>query len=126
MKIIELGGTVLSLSDSKGSLLAKAGGFTKADVEAIGELKLKGGSLDSLVGQGAFAGRFEYHAGQRPWKLLPKIHIALPSATQNEISGDEAEALVKAGVKIVAEGSNMVSRHAGASSWSSEGLTGLC
>ena len=35
--------------------------------------------------------------------------MALPCATQNEVSGDEAEYLVKAGVRIVAEGSNMVS-----------------
>ena len=108
LKIIELGGTVLSLSDSKGALIATGGGYTKADVEAIGALKLKGGSLESLVNEPSFAGRFSYHPGQRPWTLLPTIHIALPSATQNEISGDEAEALIKAGCKIVAEGSNMV------------------
>jgi glutamate dehydrogenase/leucine dehydrogenase len=36
------------------------------------------------------------------------VHIALPGATQNEVSKEEAEALVAAGVKIVAEGSNMV------------------
>lgn len=107
MKIIELGGTVLSLSDSKGALIATgADGLKKEDVERIAALKLKGGSLDSLTDY--FKGRFEYHAGKRPWTLLKKIHIALPSATQNEISGEEAEALIKAGVKIVAEGSNMV------------------
>ena len=39
--------------------------------------------------------------------MIPTIHIALPGATQNEVSGEEAEALVKAGVRIVAEGSNM-------------------
>ena len=109
LKIIELGGTVLSLSDSKGSLIAADGkGYTKPDVEAIMELKLKGGALDSLASDASFAGRFAYHAGKRPWTLLEKIHIALPSATQNEISGEEAEALIKAGTKIVAEGSNMV------------------
>jgi len=45
--------------------------------------------------------------GVRPWTLVPTVHIALPGATQNEVSGEEAEALVKAGVRIVAEGSNM-------------------
>ncbi|KAI0337451.1 NADP-specific glutamate dehydrogenase [Trametopsis cervina] len=109
LKIIELGGTVLSLSDSKGSLVATdAAGYSKEDVEAIATLKLQGGSLNSLVGQGSFTqDKFAYHAGQRPWGLLEKIHIALPCATQNEISGEEAEVLIKAGVKIVAEGSNM-------------------
>lgn len=47
-------------------------------------------------------------AGKRPWTLLSEVHHALPGATQNEVSGEEAEALVKAGVRIVAEGSNMV------------------
>ena len=98
----------MSLSDSKGVLIAKDGGFKKEDVETIAELKLNGGSLDSLVGTSSFKGRFDYHEGKRPWALLPKIHIALPCATQNEVSGAEAEALIKAGVKIVAEGSNMV------------------
>ena len=50
---------------------------------------------------------FFFFLGKRPWTLIPKIHIALPGATQNEVSGEEAEALVKAGVRIVAEGSNM-------------------
>ncbi|THH03869.1 hypothetical protein EW145_g5941 [Phellinidium pouzarii] len=102
IKVIELGATVLSLSDSKGTIIAYKG-FTKADVEKISALKLKGGSLESI----ASAGAWTYHAGKRPWTLLPKVHIALPSATQNEVSGEEAEALVKAGVRIVAEGSNM-------------------
>ncbi|KAI5116019.1 hypothetical protein M0805_005025 [Coniferiporia weirii] len=103
LKVIELGATVLSLSDSKGTLIAPQG-FTKADVEAVGALKLKGGSLESIASQGS---AWTYHAGARPWTLLEKVHIALPSATQNEVSGEEAEALVKAGVRIVAEGSNM-------------------
>lgn len=109
LKIIELGGTVLSLSDSQGTLLATGGaGYTAADVAAIGALKLKGGALASLADAPAFAGRFAYHAGARPWTLLGAVHIALPCATQNEISGDEARALIAAGARIVAEGSNMV------------------
>ena len=43
--------------------------------------------------------------GQRPWKI--KCEVALPCATQNEISGDDAKMLVKNGVKAVAEGANM-------------------
>jgi glutamate dehydrogenase (NADP+) len=109
LKVLELGATPLSLSDSKGTLIAKStvrgGGFTKEHVEKVAELKLKGGSLESIASE--FGSGFEYHAGKRPWTLLPKIHIALPSATQNEVSGEEAEALIKAGVRIVAEGSNM-------------------
>ena len=112
LKVIELGGTVLSLSDSKGALIATdSAGYTKADVETIMALKLAGGYLTSLVGEASFKDRFTYHEGARPWTLLEKIHVALPCATQNEVSGEEAEALIKAGVKIVAEGSNMVRPH---------------
>ncbi|KAF8880454.1 NADP-specific glutamate dehydrogenase [Gymnopilus junonius] len=96
LKVIELGATVLSLSDSKGSLIAQKG-YTKEFIQKIGELKLKGGSLETLAND----------LGVRPWTLLPTVHIALPGATQNEVSKEEAEALVKAGVRIVAEGSNM-------------------
>lgn len=106
LKVIELGATVKSLSDSKGSVIAPEG-FTKTDIESIGQLKLKGGSLEHWVTEQS-AQRFTYHPGQRPWTLLPAIHHALPGATQNEVSGEEAEALVKAGVRVVAEGSNMV------------------
>ncbi|PPQ88557.1 hypothetical protein CVT25_009937 [Psilocybe cyanescens] len=102
LKVIELGATVLSLSDSKGSLISEKG-YTKEFIQQIGELKLKGGSLEKLANEEGYT----YHAGVRPWTLLPTVHIALPGATQNEVSGEEAEALVKAGVRIVAEGSNM-------------------
>ncbi|KJA26738.1 hypothetical protein HYPSUDRAFT_35885 [Hypholoma sublateritium FD-334 SS-4] len=102
LKVIELGATVLTLSDSKGSLVAEKG-YTPEVIAKIAALKLKGGSLDVLANEPGYT----YHAGKRPWTLVPTIHIALPGATQNEVSGEEAEALVKAGVRIVAEGSNM-------------------
>ena len=48
-----------------------------------------------------------YYAGQRPWGV--KCDIAMPCATQNELNGDEAAALVKNGCICVAEGANMPS-----------------
>ena len=48
-------------------------------------------------------------AGKRPWGIDAKFDIALPCATQNEVELADAEALVKAGVKLVAEGANMPS-----------------
>jgi glutamate dehydrogenase (NADP+) len=107
LKVIELGATVVSLSDSHGSLIATDGGFTAADVEAIGALKLRGGALSELAEGGSLQGKYAYHKGARPWRLLESVHIALPGATQNEVDGEDAEALVKAGCRIVAEGSNM-------------------
>jgi glutamate dehydrogenase/leucine dehydrogenase len=49
-----------------------------------------------------------YYEGKRPWGLVP-AEVALPSATQNEISGDDANALVENGCLCVSEGSNMPS-----------------
>jgi len=102
LKLIELGATVLSLSDSKGSLISEKG-YTKEFVQQIGKIKLRGGHLEEFHNEPGYT----YHLGKRPWTLIPTVHIALPCATQNEVSGEEAEALVKAGVRIVAEGSNM-------------------
>ncbi len=48
-------------------------------------------------------------AGKRPWEAPTKFDIALPCATQNEVEKADAEQLVKAGVKLVAEGANMPS-----------------
>ncbi|ORY69276.1 glutamate dehydrogenase [Leucosporidium creatinivorum] len=104
LKVIELGGIVVSLSDSRGALIATgSAGFTADLVAKIGELKLKGGYLVDL---GELEG-FKYLAGQRPWTQFKNLDVALPSATQNEISGEEAKFLVEAGVLVVAEGSNM-------------------
>ncbi|KAF8324115.1 NADP-specific glutamate dehydrogenase [Clavulina sp. PMI_390] len=108
LKLIELGAVVLSLSDSTGALIAKdeAKGFEAGDIATIASLKLKHQSLTAFV-QTAGESKFDWHAGKRPWALVDKIDIALPCATQNEVDGTDAEALVKGGVQLVAEGSNM-------------------
>jgi glutamate dehydrogenase (NADP+) len=59
LKVIELGATVLSLSDSKGSLIAPASGYTKELILRIGELKLRGGSLQELSQEEGYT----YHHG---------------------------------------------------------------
>ena len=58
LKVIELGATVLSLSDSKGSLISEKG-YTKEFIKQVGALKLKGGSLESLANEEGYT----YHAG---------------------------------------------------------------
>ena len=55
-----------------------------------------------------YADRFPgstFYAGRKPWEQ--KVDIAMPCATQNELNGDDAKALVANGVEIVAEVSNM-------------------
>lgn len=103
LKLIELGATVISLSDSNGALVAEDGSVTPEDVAAIAELKLKRRPLTEFDHKG----RFKYLAGARPWVHVGKVDVALPCATQNEVSKEEAEALVAAGCRFVAEGSNM-------------------
>lgn len=106
LKAIELGATVVSLSDSKGAFIAEGEeGITSELINGIAKLKVARGSLSDL--ETASEHKVKYLDGVRPWKEVGKVDVALPCATQNEVSGDEAEALVGAGCKFVAEGSNM-------------------
>ncbi|KAF4338205.1 NADP-specific glutamate dehydrogenase [Fusarium beomiforme] len=104
LKVIELGGSVVSLSDSKGALVAKEGSsFTPEQIHNIAALKIKHQALTTFEHDG----QFTWIEGARPWVHVGKVDIALPSATQNEVSKEEAQALIDAGAFIVAEGSNM-------------------
>lgn len=102
IKAMELGATVVSLSDSKGCLIATDGAaFTPDDVYKIAALKVKRKALTEFEG-----GKYKYIDGARPW-IHVKVDVALPCATQNEVSKEEAEALIKSGARFIAEGSNM-------------------
>lgn len=109
LKIIELGGSVVSLSDSQGSLvLAESeGSFTPEEVNLIADLKVERKQLSSIATSDKFNKKFKYIDGARPWTHVGKVDVALPSATQNEVSGEEAQALIAVGCKFIAEGSNM-------------------
>ncbi|PKX93145.1 NADP-glutamate dehydrogenase [Aspergillus novofumigatus IBT 16806] len=108
LKVIELGGSVVSLSDSKGSLIVNGeGSFTPAEIDIIAQLKVDRKQLSEVATTEAFASKFKYIEGARPWVHVGKVDVALPSATQNEVSGEEAQALIDAGCKFIAEGSNM-------------------
>lgn len=105
LKCIELGATVVSLSDSKGSLVAEdaAAFFTPQHVDDIAALKVRRAALSEFQpGSG-----FKYIEGARPWVHVGKVDVVLPCATQNEVSKEEAEHIVANGVLAVAEGSNM-------------------
>lgn len=102
-KAIELGAKVVSAADSDGTVFDKDG-FTKEKLEFLKDLKnVKRGRISE------YAEKFkvEYLAGQNPWNI--KADIALPCATQNEISKMDAENFVKNGIKYVIEGANMPS-----------------
>ncbi|KAI1639654.1 putative Glutamate/Leucine/Phenylalanine/Valine dehydrogenase [Biscogniauxia mediterranea] len=108
LKCIELGATVVSLSDSTGCLVAEGEGasFTPAQIDEIAAVKLARKPLTEF----AAGPSFRYIEGARPWVHVGPVDIALPSATQNEVSGEEARALIanaRGGALFVAEGSNM-------------------
>lgn len=102
LKAIELGATVVSLSDSKGTLIAEGSSITPEDISQIAALKLKRKSLTDFE----HGGKYKYVDGARPWTHV-KVDVALPCATQNEVSKTEAEALIASGARFIAEGSNM-------------------
>ncbi|PWN53623.1 putative NADP-specific glutamate dehydrogenase [Violaceomyces palustris] len=106
LKALELGAKVLSLSDSKGALIATDGnGFTPEMIAKIAEIKYNRKELSSLGDEG---GKLKFYPnGARPWTLVESYDVALPCATQNELDDKEAEEAIKRGCRYVAEGSNM-------------------
>ncbi len=101
-KIIELGGKVVSLSDSGGTVY-DPDGINEEKLLFVKELKgIRYGRIKE------YADRFkgaEYYEGMKPWAI--KCDCAFPSATQNEISMSDAETLFKNGCKLISEGANM-------------------
>ena len=103
-KCIQLGAKVLTLSDSDGYIY-DPDGIDREKLDYVMELKnIERGRIKEYADEYPNA---VYHAGERPWN--EKADIALPCATQNEINGDEAKALVANGIIAVAEGANMPS-----------------
>ena len=102
-KVMDLGGKVISLSDSEGTLYAEAG-LSEEQWQQLMELKnLRRGRLSEMAAQSGL----QFIAGQRPWHL--PCDVALPCATQNELNAEDARALLKNGCFCVAEGANMPS-----------------
>ena len=103
-KILQLGGKVVTMSDS-GGYIYDADGIDADKLAFVMELKNnKRGRISEYVEQYSSA---TYHEGERPWSI--KCDIALPCATQNELNGEEAKTLVSNGCICVSEGANMPS-----------------
>ena len=102
-KVMHLGGSVVSLSDSAGTIY-DSDGFTEEKLQWVMDLKNnKRGRIKEYLKE--FGG--EYFEGEKPWNI--PCDIALPCATQNEINEKDARALVENGCKVVSEGANMPS-----------------
>ncbi len=106
-KINQLGGKVLTLSDSSGFVYDKHG-IDDERLAYVIDLKTKRRS-----GLEHYAKEFkaEYHANMRPWGI--KADLAFPCATQNEVSQAEAQTLIKNGCIGVSEGANMPTEQSG-------------
>lgn len=101
-KCIQLGGHVVTMSDSKGFIHDPAG-ITAEKLAWIKECKnVRRARIHEYAD--AFPGA-TFHPGQRPWGVA--CDVAFPCATQNELNEEEANVLVQNGVIAVAEGANM-------------------
>lgn len=103
-KAIELGATVLTLSDSGGYILDEEGIDTHKLAFVMNIKNNQRGRIHEYVGQYPHA---KYFKGTTPWNVA--CDIALPCATQNELNGEDAKALIANGCTCVSEGANMPS-----------------
>ncbi len=117
-KAQSLGAKVVAMYDSNGYIYDKAG--IKLDV--VKQIKeVERGRIKEYANRVAGS---EYHEGCKGIWNIP-CDIALPCATQNEIDGDSARALVKNGVKYVGEGANMPTNLEGISVFQKAGVVFL-
>ncbi|MGB6220726.1 NADP-specific glutamate dehydrogenase [Haloferula sp.] len=116
-KGIELGAKIVTMSDSGGFIHDPDG----IDAEKLAFVKeLKEGKRERIS---KYVERFKnasYHEGERPWSV--PVDVAMPCATQNEISPEEARELLKNGVKAVCEGANMPTELEGAHAFVDAGI----
>jgi glutamate dehydrogenase/leucine dehydrogenase len=103
-KVLDMGGVPVTLSDSNGFIIDPKG-IDREKLAYVMDLKnVKRGRISDYAAKY----KVEYHEGFGIWKS-GKYDVALPCATQNELNGEDAKALVDNGCFCVAEGANMPS-----------------
>jgi len=102
-KATQLGAKCVTASDSNGFIYDPAG----IDAEKLAFIMELKNNNRGRIKEYADKYKCEYHEGKTPWGI--KCDVALPSATQNEINGDDARTLIKNGCICVSEGANMPS-----------------
>ncbi len=102
-KVTQMGGKVVTLSDSAGFIYDPAGIDAEKLAFAMHLKNVKRGRISE------YADKYgcEYFEGKRPWGI--KCDVAMPCATQNEVSEEEAKTLMANGCFVVSEGANMPS-----------------
>ena len=107
-KINQLGGKVISLSDSSGTIIDESG-IDKEKLAYVMDLKnITRGRIEDYANKY----KAKYYAGKSVWDVIKdglKVDVAFPSATQNEVNEEHAQAMVKNGCFCVCEGANMPS-----------------
>jgi glutamate dehydrogenase (NADP+) len=108
-KITQLGGKVLTVSDSNGTIVDEEGIDAKKLADIIDLKEVQRGRIKEFAAKYPKA---KYYEGKSVWDVVKdglKIDAAFPSATQNEINEEHAQAMVKNGCFCVSEGANMPS-----------------
>ena len=100
-KIMQLGGKVLTLSDSSGFIYDPKG-LTTEKLDFVIDLKT---NRRGRISEYAKKYNCKFHEGKRPWGI--KADLAFPCATQNEIELKDVKSLLKGGIIAIAEGANM-------------------
>jgi glutamate dehydrogenase (NADP+) len=113
-KVIQLGGKVIAMSDSDG-VIHDESGINVETLKQIKEIERK-----RIKEYTKFHETAAYYEGSNIWEI--KTDIALPSATENEITKGDAEKLIKNGVIAVGEGSNMPTTHKGIKAFMNAGI----
>nr|WP_233508674.1 NADP-specific glutamate dehydrogenase [Parvularcula marina] len=103
-KATQLGGTVLTLSDSRGTIY-DPNGITPEKLEIVKQIKEVERAPIAVYADRVKGASF--HEGSRPWGVA--CDVAIPCATQNELEAEDAKLLIKNGIKAVGEGANMPS-----------------
>src|SRR5690606_20598234 len=100
-KCMHMGAKVVTVSDSQGTVVDPAG-FTPEKLAVLCRIR---NAERGRVEDYAKEMKLSYEAGKRPWHV--PVDVALPCATQNELEIEDAKALIRNGVRCVAEGANM-------------------
>ncbi len=118
LKAVNLGAKVVTISGPDGYILDEDG-LTEEKVAYMLDLRSSGRDIVAPYAE-KFAGS-KFIAGRKPWEV--PVDIAMPCAIQNELNGDDAATLVKNGVKLVAEVSNMGCRPEAIECFAQNGIT---
>ena len=115
-KVLDLGGKVVTLSDSSG-YIHDPDGVTREKLAYVIELKnVRRGRIKEYAEEFGV----EYKAGGQPWEIA--CDVAFPSATQNELDGKDAKMLIDSGIIVVCEGANMPTTPEGVEAFQEAGV----